>query len=55
MPNDRDLDFEVPSVLHSWGSRGVDSQEAGLVDTGLWFTGGAALVAWTALALLLTA
>jgi hypothetical protein len=56
MPNDRlDLRSDHPPMCPSWGMPGFDNQEAVLADGALWLTGGVALLAWTALALLLTA
>jgi hypothetical protein len=55
MPNDK-LDLRSdPTVFSSWGSPAGEGHDAVPEGPGLWLTGGAALLAWTALALLLTA
>ena len=55
MPNDpRQARAETIQVLPPWGTPAADREEA---DAGaaLWLAGGATLLLWTALALLLTA
>lgn len=55
MPNDpRDARAETAPVLLAWGP-GHDSSERSLEGPVLWLTGGAALLVWTALSLVLTA
>jgi hypothetical protein len=55
MPNDTgDLRTDT-TLFPSWGMQGGDTQEGLLAGAGLWLTGGATLLMWTALALLLTA
>jgi hypothetical protein len=55
MPHDtRDLRADSATPLASWGSPVADA-DGPLEETAIWVTGGATLLAWTALALLLTA
>lgn len=56
MPKEtREVRAESTPVLLAWGMPGSD-HPAGFMDTvGLWLTGGAGLLLWTALALWLTA
>jgi hypothetical protein len=55
MPNDtRDLRTENAMPFPSWGIPATEGHDGLLGDPGLWLTGGASLLLWTALALLLT-
>ena len=46
---------ESAPLLLAWGMPANDGQEGFLDNLGLWLTGGAGLLLWTALALWLTA
>jgi hypothetical protein len=55
MPHDtRDLRTEHAAPFASWGIPVTEGQDGALTEPGLWLTGGATLLLWTALALLLT-
>lgn len=56
MPNDsRDPRPDSPALFPAWGLPATEAYEDLSADAGLWLTGGVALLAWTGLALLLTA
>lgn len=56
MPNEtREARPESPKVLPAWGMPGADHPQGFMDSVGLWLTGGASLLAWTGLALWLTA
>jgi hypothetical protein len=55
MPNDnREARADAIQVLLPWGMPSSESREDFFDSAALWLTGGAFLVLWTALALLLT-
>jgi hypothetical protein len=55
MPNDnRDLRADSTAPFPGWAMSTGDGQERLQAESGLWLSGGAILLAWTALALLLT-
>jgi hypothetical protein len=56
MPTDtRDARADTAPVFLAWGMPTIEAQDGFFADAALWLTGGASLVLWTALALLLTA
>jgi hypothetical protein len=55
MPNDpRTARGDSAPVFLAWGMPSVDGHEGFFGEAALWLTGGAALLLWTALSLLLT-
>lgn len=56
MPNEtHEARPESPQMLLAWGMPGADHPQGSMDGVGLWLTGGAGLLLWTALALWLTA
>ena len=56
MPNEtREARPESTPVLLAWGAAGGDHPQGFMDSVGLWITGGAGLLLWTALALWLMA
>lgn len=56
MPNEiREARVEHPQVLLAWGMPGGEHPQGFMDSVGLWLTGGAGLLLWTAVALWLTA
>jgi hypothetical protein len=55
MPNDsREIRAEAAPLFLAWGLPSLEAQEGSVENLTLWLTGGAILMAWTALSLLLT-